>query len=125
MRLKKICNYPNCGKLIEKGKSYCTEHYKSHDGRYKRTYWKKVRKAKIARNCFCELCEKKGKYIKTEIVHHIKDAQEHVDLFFDIDNLQSLCRSCHKKIHDDNNKLNLGYVGFKVKVSGKNIKINK
>ena len=46
----------------------------------------------------CRMCGKKcGKDI---IAHHLKLFSEFPELRFDVDNGITLCRSCHKKIHD-------------------------
>lgn len=61
--------------------------------------------AKIRRNPLCELCEEHGVVTPVEEVHHkisfmrTQDVQERARLAYDIDNLQSLCRSCHQYQH--------------------------
>ena len=62
-----------------------------------------MRHQKLLLNPCCERCAKEGKYTSTEIVHHkeyITDKNYmHDDIFFNIDNLESLCRDCHNKEH--------------------------
>lgn len=64
--------------------------------------WKKIRDAKIKLNPLCECCGEK----LAEEVHHIlpledysNDPETMESLAYDINNLQSLCRECHYKIH--------------------------
>ena len=64
--------------------------------------WKKIRDTKIKLNPLCECCGEK----LAEEVHHIlpledysNDPETMESLAYDINNLQSLCRECHYKIH--------------------------
>lgn len=74
--------------------------------KYKSKRWQKLRKQKVLLNPWCERCSEKGIYTSTEIVHH----KEYItnknymydDVFFNIDNLESLCRECHNKEHFKN-----------------------
>ena len=71
--------------------------------KYKSKRWQRLRHQKLLLNPCCERCAKEGKYTSTEIVHHkeyITDKNYmHDDIFFNIDNLESLCRDCHNKEH--------------------------
>ena len=104
---KKPCAFPGCPNLSE-GR-YCEVHKKIVDKRYevyernketKRKYgrsWKKIRKRYVASHPFCEECLKKGILVPVDEVHHIiplADGGTHDD-----DNLMSLCKTCHAKIH--------------------------
>ena len=51
-------------------------------------------------NWSCSMCDKKCRQ-KDIIAHHIKPFSQYPDLRFDIDNGQTLCRSCHKKVHSE------------------------
>jgi len=69
---------------------------------YQDKRWIRVRTLKFKNNPLCELCLLEGRVTPTEEVHHIipidvYDLDE--ELAFDIDNLQSLCVQCHKKVH--------------------------
>lgn len=65
--------------------------------------WKKLRHYKLIQNPLCERCLKKGFYNAAKIVHHkeyITDLNYLDDyVFFNIDNLESLCFDCHQKEH--------------------------
>lgn len=71
--------------------------------RYKSKKWQKVRKLKLSMQPFCEVCLLKGIYTPAYIVHHkeyITDQNYFDDnVFFNLDNLQSICLDCHNKEH--------------------------
>lgn len=104
---KKPCAYPSCPNLTDK--QYCSQHAtqmrRSYD-KYERasdvnkTYgraWKRIRDRYAAQHPLCEMCEAEGKLTPMEEVHHklpVSKGGTHAR-----DNLMSLCRSCHTKIH--------------------------
>ena len=65
--------------------------------------WKDLRKQKKIISPFCERCLKKGIYNSVYIVHHkewINDKNYLDDnIFYNIDNLESLCQACHNQEH--------------------------
>lgn len=71
--------------------------------KYRSKRWQKLRVLKKAQNPVCERCLKKGKVTPTYIIHH----KEYItdknymddDVFFNLDNLESLCLECHNKEH--------------------------
>ena len=71
--------------------------------RYKSSRWVKLRKQKLLLNPFCERCLEKGIYNPTKIIHHIEyitDKNYMLDeVFFNLDNLESLCQPCHNEEH--------------------------
>lgn len=93
---RKKSNYKKRGRNIDAAKIYNTPN------------WKNLRKAKLQANPVCELCLEKGIVKPTEEIHHIKpilsgiDEIEMMELAFDYDNLISLCKECHHKIHNNN-----------------------
>lgn len=108
---KKPCFYQLCPELVESGEVYCEEHKKVIGKRdankrtdekeqkfYKSYTWKRLREQKLNKNSLCEMCLKEGKTIKAEIVHHITDLRKGGSKL-SIDNLVSVCFSCHEKIH--------------------------
>lgn len=46
-------------------------------------------------------CQKCGKKLKNLVAHHKKSFKDHPELRFDVSNGQTLCRSCHKKVHEE------------------------
>lgn len=105
----KPCSYPGCPKLVPAGETYCPEHYKQMNQEYerygrdretKRRYgrqWERIRRRYIAVHPLCEECQKHGRYVRAEHVHHIKPLSEGGT--HDEGNLMSLCKRCHSKIH--------------------------
>lgn len=73
---------------------------------YKTSRWKKLRIAKLIQNPLCEICFKNNIITSAEDVHHIlsfvtiSDPLKRKEIAFDINNLQSLCKVCHTKIHN-------------------------
>lgn len=72
--------------------------------------WQRLREWYITNHPLCENCQR---YLLSEPateVHHKKPfrlgktKEEKWDLFLDVDNLESLCNSCHHKIHEEINK---------------------
>ena len=104
---KKPCAYPGCPNLTDK--KYCKEHERlenkrydqyqrdpAHKKRYGRT-WQKIRARYVKQHPFCEMCLKEGKIVPVEQVHHkipLAEGGTH-----NMDNLISLCQSCHSRIH--------------------------
>ena len=104
---KKPCAFPDCPNLTH-GK-YCELHKQTDNRRYNKyqrdpainkrygSEWKKIRNRYIKLNPLCELCKERGRFVPAELVHHkveLEDGGTHDD-----DNLQSLCKSCHSRIH--------------------------
>lgn len=58
--------------------------------------WEKVRAAYVAIHPLCEWCERNGLTVIVAEVDHIIPIKDRPDLRLDMDNLQSLCKSCHQ-----------------------------
>lgn len=71
--------------------------------KYKSKRWQKLRQNKLILNPLCERCIKKNKYNSAYFIHHkeyVTDLNyEDDNVFFNIDNLESLCFDCHQKEH--------------------------
>lgn len=67
--------------------------------------WIELRKRKISECPICEECKKKGIYMPTEEIHHIKpveDARSEEEMerrMYDYLNLRALCKECHHEAH--------------------------
>lgn len=67
--------------------------------------WVKLRVKKVSASPLCERCLEKGLTTPMNEVHHIVPIESAPDietmrlLAYDIKNLQSLCRECHKEAH--------------------------
>lgn len=104
---KRPCSWPGCPKLTH-GR-YCEEHQKQENARYekydrnpavRRRYgraWSRIRQSYAKEHPFCEKCFERGIIVPVVEVHHIVPLSEggtHAR-----DNLISLCKSCHSRIH--------------------------
>lgn len=71
--------------------------------KYKSKKWEKLRLLKKNISPFCERCLQEGIYTPGKIVHHkeyITDLNYEDDMvFFNIENLETLCQECHNKEH--------------------------
>ena len=74
---------------------------------YKATVWKNKRERILKRDEYvCRECKRYGKTTAATTVHHVIPLEKQPDLKYSNDNLISLCRKCHDKMHDRiNNKL--------------------
>lgn len=73
---------------------------------YNSRTWRKLRPIKMANNPLCEDCLKEGRITPAEEVHHIESPFKYKDyrrdlLFADYSNLVSLCKECHIKRHNN------------------------
>ncbi|MGX1430768.1 5-methylcytosine-specific restriction enzyme A [Cytobacillus horneckiae] len=69
---------------------------------YKSAAWKKCRKLVLERdNHLCQSCMKNNKITPADMVHHIIELLDDWDKALEMDNLESLCNSCHNKEHPD------------------------
>ena len=62
---------------------------------YNRKVWKQTRLAVLQESPLCVRCMKLGRSIPATVVDHIIPHRGDETLFFDRDNLQSLCKPCH------------------------------
>lgn len=56
-----------------------------------------LRDVKLQQNPLCEDCEANGKTVAAHDVDHVIPIADRPDLRADINNLRSLCKSCHSK----------------------------
>ena len=107
----KPCRYPGCPALVDKG-GYCEQHRqlesrRYEDGRkdtkerrfYNSAQWQKVRELKRRHDPLCEQCKREGKVVLADLVHHKAEVRQDWDKRLNLDCLESLCTSCHEKIH--------------------------
>lgn len=103
----KPCRYPGCPKLT--AKRYCKEHERI-ENRWYRTLvmdeetrnrydavWERARARYKAEHPFCEKCFDEGRLVPMQEVHHIIPLAEGGT--HDQNNLMSLCKSCHSRLH--------------------------
>lgn len=77
-----------------------------HDWFYQSKAWKKLREIALDRdNNLCQKCLKHGEITDAKIVHHIVYVDDDFSKALKLNNLMSVCYSCHNKIHaNDNDK---------------------
>ena len=59
--------------------------------------WKRTQAVKLRRDPLCEEHLRQGPTVVATQVHHLIPRKERPDLEYAIDNLESLCASCHSK----------------------------
>ena len=120
----KPCYEPGCPRVTHS--TYCHIHAKQHDTAYRRqrgssnkrgyTYrWQKEREAYLIRNPLCENClNKHGVLRAAKEVDHIIPHKGDMKLFWDVNNWQGLCKSCHSKKTAKEQKNNVSSVRSEV-----------
>ena len=104
-----------CGKVHEYGKCSIPkpDFYKRTDTFERRfrsgSAWQRKRKEALERDCYlCRLCLHNGILKQGNLhVHHIIKVSANRDLKLVLDNLISLCPSCHELVEDDENYVEL------------------
>jgi len=79
---------PPRGKTSVPGSTY------SNDERYNSRQWRKMRYQFLRENPLCVECHKSNRVSQSTVADHIKPVTSGGE-FWDIDNLQALCASCH------------------------------
>ncbi len=59
--------------------------------------WRKFRKEYLLNYPLCVMCQAKGKKVLATVVDHIRPRTPQSPLICSVDNLRSLCTSCHNK----------------------------
>ncbi|MFY0521175.1 HNH endonuclease signature motif containing protein [Lysinibacillus sp. UGB7] len=68
---------------------------------YQSAAWKKARKLALIRdNYLCQGCLSKKRFTSAEMVHHIVEVKDDINLRLELSNLESLCNGCHNKRHN-------------------------
>lgn len=99
---KKPCKHPGCSELTYA--KYCNTHnelYKNERlSAAERGYdsrWRKARNIYLKEHPLCAFCLKEGKFVQATVVDHIIPHRGDKKLFWDMNNWQPLCKSCHDK----------------------------
>ncbi|MDO9529271.1 MAG: HNH endonuclease signature motif containing protein [Syntrophales bacterium] len=105
---KSPCRHPGCPELTED--RFCKQHQQEYRREYNReqrpeysrklyrsSRWRKLRRRFQQENPLCEECKKVGRLIEATVVDHIIPHKGDEMLFWDIDNLQALCKPCHDR----------------------------
>lgn len=103
----KICNKSGCGRTAVEGKDYCQKHIAMQDQKrklftrrskssqwhhlYESSEWRTKSKAFLQQYPVCNICGIKPSKITDHIVPH----RGNLELFWDRNNWQPVCWSCH------------------------------
>lgn len=69
---------------------------------HKSKRWKEKRNYILKRdNYLCQECKKYGRRVDGDVVHHIIPIEEAPELAFVDDNLITICKTCHNKLHPE------------------------
>jgi len=100
----KICREPSCNTLIQQSEIYCSKHkrekipfqnaIRSNEGFYNTSRWRQLRKQILSKQPYCNKC---GSDVNLQI-HHITEPRGNEELFFDENNLITICDKCHRII---------------------------
>lgn len=103
---KKEINKSNCRIKFANKKNWI------HKNVYNTYRWRKLRLNYLAEHPLCECCLRKGIKKLAEHVHHRNEIssgnsnEQMIQLAFDINNLEALCRECHVNEHNGNKQIN-------------------
>lgn len=110
MKALHLCNKAGCTSLTRE--RYCSKHKEEYYTRYNRERtdtkyvafyktpeWEVARAMAMARDRYqCVMCRARGVVTRATMVHHIVPVKKDWDKRLDLDNLMSLCESCHNGI---------------------------
>ena len=117
--MKKICS--RCNKIIDfKSACTCTSTYTAKPKREQQESdkilrtrkWAKLRKSILQRDKFiCQRCFIKYGVVNTDdlTVHHIKSRHNYPELFFEKNNLITICRVCNSQLEAKHMNHNLDF----------------
>ena len=64
---------------------------------YNTSKWAKLRAVKLADRPFCEICERRGRYVTAVAVDHFTPIRQGGPAFPELSGLLSLCERCHNE----------------------------
>lgn len=70
----------------------------THRRMYDSVRWRKARRMWLAEHPVCAMCARQGRTTAANTVDHIRPHDDDYDKFWDMDNWQSLCSTCHNSI---------------------------
>ncbi|HFI0610336.1 TPA: HNH endonuclease [Streptococcus suis] len=98
------CKQKGCPNLVPYGQKYCDNHKANHQLDAKSTKakgynakWNKARLRYLKVHPLCVQCNAKGRLTKATVVDHITPHRGDQELFWDQSNWQALCKSCHDR----------------------------
>lgn len=110
---RRPCRALGCANLSERGSAYCAQHYKqtpTYEQRraydrdrgtaHQRGYtaeWRVARRAFLKDNPLCVKCWAEGRIEPATVVDHVTPHRGDMRLFWDANNWQALCKTCHDR----------------------------
>ena len=67
--------------------------------------WRLLRVRILRDNPLCVYCEQAGRITAATVVDHIRPHRGNLDRFWDRDNLQPLCKTCHDSVAEQKDRL--------------------
>jgi len=62
---------------------------------YKSADWRRLRARVLARDPLCRRCLRRSKIVPSTVANHIRPHKGDLDLFFDDENVEGVCKPCH------------------------------
>jgi 5-methylcytosine-specific restriction protein A len=100
--MTQFCAAPGCGVLVPSGRCAAHRVEREHarpayavDRWYRTVRWRRLRNIILREQPFCLACLIAGRKVLTVDVDHIRPHRGDPVLFWDLTNLQGLCKSCH------------------------------
>lgn len=84
---------------------------------YRRQRWRKLRLRQLQAQPLCAFCLERGTYTQASVADHKIAHRGNETLFWDEENLQSLCKPCHdseKQRDERSTKARIGHDGWPV-----------
>ncbi|MDK9867046.1 MULTISPECIES: HNH endonuclease [Staphylococcus] len=89
---------------------------------YKSKDWMKLRHMALERdNYLCQICLRKNRFTKANLVHHMIYVKSDFEKALDLDNLMCVCSKCHNQIHSRDEKE--VFTNEKIKIKVRTIKL--
>ena len=122
----KPCSQYGCKQFVKTGQRFCNDHKSSrlktsrkNMPEYRKWYskkdWMRSRISFLKQNPLCVQCQKNGKVEPAWIVDHVIAHKGDKELFWNVDNWQALCKSCHDRktyyetLGNDGTKVGIDY----------------
>jgi 5-methylcytosine-specific restriction protein A len=104
---KHLCNEAGCGALLDRP-GYCDRHRRENaaakpfegaarSNNYNTARWRRLAARAIRETPYCEECGASGKDGAVLEAHHREPPRGDEGKFFDENNIQTLCRPCHRR----------------------------
>jgi 5-methylcytosine-specific restriction protein A len=102
---RRFCATPGCGSTVA-GRGHCPTHARLRDtGRanaevrrlYHTTRWRRLRTALLQEEPLCRTCQAGGQVEPATDVDHVQPHDGDLMRFWQWDNLQPLCATCHSR----------------------------